>query len=46
MRIRTETMTYSGSKNKIKRDIHDKLKDEIARLDEDYMDNPTDDVQL
>jgi hypothetical protein len=46
MRIRTETMTYSGSKNKIKRDIYDKLKDEIARLDEDYMDNPTDDVQL
>jgi hypothetical protein len=44
MRIRTETMTYSGRKNKIKRDNLAKLNDEITRLDIDYMDNPTDDI--
>jgi exonuclease III len=42
MRIRTETMTYSGMKHKLKRDELKQLTDEISKLDIEYMDNPTD----
>ena len=44
MRIRSETMIYTSQLNKLKNDHLKKLNDEIKTLDEQYMDNPTDNV--
>jgi hypothetical protein len=44
MRIRSDTMTYSGHIQKIKRDNEKRLKDELIRLDTNYTDNPTDET--
>ena len=44
MRIRSDTMIYTGQIQKIKRENEKRLKDELIRLDTNYMDNPTDET--
>ena len=44
MRIRSETMSYSGMKHKLKKQELKTLTDEISRLDKEYMDNPSDNI--
>jgi hypothetical protein len=44
MRIRSDTMIYTGTLNKLKKQELKTLMDEIERLDIEYMDNPTDNV--
>jgi hypothetical protein len=46
MRIRSETMLYSGKIHKKKRDDLKRLAGESEKLDNEYMETPTDDIYL
>ena len=46
MRIRTDTMEYTGRKNKIKREQQKNLEDNLSKLSSDYDINPSDDLEM
>ena len=46
MRVRSETMTYTGTIQKLKRDNMKKIMDEIEKLDIEYANNPNDNTYL
>jgi hypothetical protein len=44
MRVRSETMLYTSINNKKKREVLLRLENDLERLDQEYMENPTDDI--